>query len=45
MSYEVEVKGMKLNEENRETANESTARILQAYSEKLRKLKEEENDG
>ena len=45
MSYEVQVKGMKLNEENREMASESTARILQVYSEKLRKLKEEENDG
>ncbi len=45
MSYEVEVKGMQLNEESRETTNESTARILQVYSEKLRKLKEEENDG
>ena len=45
MSYDVEIKGMKLNEENREVASESTARILQAYSEKLRKLKEEENDG
>ena len=45
MSYEVEVKGMKLNEENRDVASENTARILQVYSEKLRKMKEEENDG
>ncbi|MBQ9871003.1 MAG: hypothetical protein IJM27_03650 [Eubacterium sp.] len=45
MKMDVEIKGMYLNEENHEAAKESTAKILQAYSEKLRKMKEEESDG
>jgi len=45
MMYDVEIKGMELNDEDRGTAEKSMAKILQTYSEKLRKLKEEESDG
>ena len=45
MKYDVEMNGMVVNEEDRETAADAAAKILQVYGEKLRKLKEEESDG
>lgn len=44
MKNGIVIKGMELIEEDREAAQNSTARILKVYSEKLRKLKEEESD-
>ena len=40
MKYGVEIKGMELNEEDLESTKNSTSKILQVYSEKLRKMKE-----
>ena len=37
MRYEIMFKGMKLIDEDRETAKSRTRRILQAYSDKLKK--------
>jgi len=45
MMYDVEIKGMELNDEDRGAAENGLAKILSTYSEKLRKLKEEESDG
>ena len=44
MKNGIVIKGMELIEEDREAAQNSTARVLKIYSEKLRKLKEEESD-
>ena len=44
MKNGIVIKGMELIEEDREAAQNSTARVLKIYSEKLRKLKEEESN-
>ena len=45
MKMDIEFKGMKLIDEDREAAKSSTAQILQAYSDKLKRMKGEENNG
>ena len=45
MKYGVEIKGMELNDEDRGATENRLAKILQTYSEKLRKMKEEDDNG
>ncbi len=45
MKMDIEIKGMKLIDEDREAAKSNAARILQAYSDKLKKMKGEDNNG
>lgn len=45
MKMDVEINGMELKDEDREAAKDNAARVLQAYSNKLKNMKEEENNG
>ena len=45
MKYDIEYKGMKLCEKNQEAEDKRTSQRLLIYDEKLKKLKEEEDDG
>ena len=45
MKMDVEINGMELKDEDREAAKGNAARVLQAYSNKLKNMKGEENNG
>ena len=45
MKYGVEIKGMELNDEECGATENKLTKILQTYSEKLRKKKEEDDNG
>ena len=45
MKMDVEINGMEVKDEDREVVKNNAARILQAYSDKLKNMKGEENNG
>ena len=45
MKMDIGIKGMEVKDEDREAVKSNAARILQAYSDKLKNMKGEENNG
>ena len=45
MKMDIEIKGREVKDEEREAVKSNAARILQAYNDKLKNMKGEENNG